>query len=777
MKNINDIITWKQTFGLLPIHLIPTQRDENCYIMLNGGNGDFCLKTINEGRSPESYHALAWSSNTKNFVVIDEENVNIYNWKKDKTETIHKTKVEDNFGKFYKYLISNSYKSDNDIVPFVIDIFKQFRNITQERTGAVEALNLLFVLIAGIEEDLNAFDFDKWGLSKIEIPRNFEQYRDKLNRGFSNITPKLELILRHSSGVLFQEAQKEVLTFDRQLDLWGAHSNKIESQKSLYSSIHYTPPYLARTIVENALSKLTGGKQTLRLFDPACGSSEFFIEALKQLNENGYTGSVEITGWDSSETAINTSKFLLTYEKRTIWKERLTFDVKLVNDSLLEEWRNDYDIILMNPPFVSWEQLDKESREAVKGVLKLNIIGKPNQASAFFYKAVQSLNDEGIIGCIVPSSLLTLDAYQKLRSEVIDLINIDLIGKLGNFVFEDALTDVSLIIGHKTTSKSVPYVLWTKNEKGVAQDALRDLRKMHFSESHKVNEKDYSIYQPMTFPITKENWKPISLSETELFKTIERFVFEKKLVRIQDVFSVQQGIRTGNNAIFKIPLAEYNGLPETEQKYFRPVVDNEAIKNGLIRKENYIWFPYNEQGLVIRTEEQLGKLANFFYTSNLYPNKEILENRVGVSEWWGLTRPRNWQFSKVEKLISTEFGKSDSFAFDKMGEFAVERGSAWIPRKEFKDKNFFYFYLALFSNPFFDKLLSIYSKQLLSGWDLGKKHTRDIPIPNVQSLDVLNSPAFIKLVEIGKELSEGHFHLISMFEDIIIQYYYPQNQD
>jgi hypothetical protein len=774
MKNIDNILTWKQNFGLLPIHLIPTNREDNSLIMLNGGYGDFCLKTEANNKNTDIYHSFAWSSNTKNFVVLNDSNVTVYNWKKNKPETINKKQVEDNFDKFYKYLVKDSYKSQEDIVPFVIDIFKQFRNLTQEKTTAAEALNLLFVLLAGLEDDINSFDFKKWGLTDINIPQNFDYYTDKLKKGFSDIKPELDLIIRHSSDILFQEAQKEVLFFDRQIDLWGLFSNKIKSKNRLYSSIHYTPPYLARTIVENAIRELDTNKPSLKIFDPACGSSEFLTETLKQLNENGYTGDIQIVGWDSSQTAINTSKFLLTYEKRTIWGKRLNFKVKLVEDSLREKWDDDYDLILMNPPFVSWEQMDKNSRDSVKKVLNRNIKGKPNQAGAFFYKAVLSLNDTGVIGCVIPSSLLTLDAYQRLRNEIYDLMSINLIGKLGNFVFEDALTDASLIIGCKPKQNTVPFVLWTRNEKGIAPQALRALRKMYYSQSFKKADKDYSIYKPVSFPITKENWKPVSFQENELLKNIERFVYEGKLVKVADIFNVQQGIRTGNNKIFKISKEEYDVLPENEKKIFRPVIDNESVKNCKILKKNYIWYPYNEKGLVIKSEKQLIESVFTFYNAKLSPNKNILENRAGISEWWSLTRPRNWQFSKKEKFVSTEFGRSDSFAIDKEGIFAVERGNAWLPKKEFKDIDFYYFYLAIFSSPFFDKLLSIYSKQLLAGWDLGKKYTKDIPIPDANLTEVTDSLAYKQLAEIGKELSEGSFNLRTIADDILLKYFYPE---
>ena len=781
MNNLADITIWKQSFGLLPIHLKANKSEPN-YVMLNGGYGDFCLQTAYDSSNENDYFSKSWSSNTKNFVVIDNDKVRIYNWFKNKPEEILTSIVSNNFNKFYAHLLSKSIKSDRDVVPFIINLFRQFRNITREKTNPVEALNLLFVLLTSLEEiNYPSLDKDKWNIRASNIPQGFDSFAETLNRGVNNgvtnIKPLLDLIIRHSAGVLFQEAQKEVLFFNPQLELFGGASGKLITKSNLYSSIHYTPPFLSRTIVEQVIRKVDLSKQKLKIFDPACGSSEFLIEALKQLKEKDYCGEIEIIGWDNSETAVDTSNFLLKYEQRTVWDAKLTFTIKKVTDSLVEVWDNNYDIILMNPPFVSWELLTaKHSKEAVKAILGESVNGKPNLASAFFYKSVQSLNADGLIGCVIPASILTLDAYKKLRNEVYELITINLIGKLGNFVFEDALTDVSFIIGHKPKTNIIPMLLWTGNEKGIAQDALRDLRKMTYNNESSVNEKGYSIFQPDNFPILKESWKPISIKDNQLIKTTKRFVAEKKLFAVSDIFNVQQGIRLGIGNIFKIGEDELAKLPENEKKFFRPVIDNEAIKNGTLNKNNFVWYPYNKDGGVFNNENDLLEKAPKYYNEKLKPNENTLKNRAGISEWWELTRPRNWQFENKEKLISTEFGKSDSFAFDSEGVFVVERGNAWHPKKQFKKMDY-YFYLAIFSSGFFDKLLSIYSKQLAGGnwFDLGKMHTREIPIPNVHSEDVKNSMAYEKLANIGKELANGNNYVKIMADEILTKFFYPES--
>lgn len=197
MKNINSKSFWEHNFGLLPIDLF-SQDSEGSYIMRNGGSGDFCLGTNQISENTCDYNSFAWSSNTKNFIVVNKDEVKLFNWKKNKPENIARRQVEDNADKFYKYLLSLNYKSENDVVPFVVDIFKQIRNITQEKDNAVQALNLLFLLLISLLEDLNSVDFNKWNLDKIEIPHNFDVYTNRLREGFFGIIANLSLV-RYSS--------------------------------------------------------------------------------------------------------------------------------------------------------------------------------------------------------------------------------------------------------------------------------------------------------------------------------------------------------------------------------------------------------------------------------------------------------------------------------------------------------------------------------------------------------------------------------------------------
>ena len=761
MDQLKNIDSWKKQLGLLPINLFSSE-SQNKFILLNGGYGDFCID-FDSDKNPNEYYSYAWSSNTKNFLTIDNDNLKLYNWLKEKEEPYKLRLIQNNLSKFYDYLLKDSYKSEYDIVPYIIDVYRSLRNLTGEEKEGIQAINQLLLLLVAYQEnnDFENIDLEKWNIPNVEKIIGIENYLERLRNITINnkkLQLNIDLVLRHTAGQLFQEAQKEAIFYNRNQDLFGFYDSKYDSNYQLYSSFHYTPSFLARSIVEYSISKLNiSDKPKLKILDPACGSSEFLLEVLKQLKSLGYNGNVEINGWDISESAINISKFLLAYEERE-WEDKLSIKLEKVENSLTSEWDNDYDLILMNPPFLSWELMDNKNREIVSNVLCNDSRKKPNLASAFIFKSIQSLKESGIIGTVMPSSILLMDSYQKLRNEIKDTLSLLLIGKLGNFVFEHALTDVSILIGQKPKSVINPLLLWTKNEKGIITDAFRDLRKVNYGRLPYVKEnKTHNIYVPNEYP-EKENWKINSYAELELKKHLNELLLLEKLTTVQKIFNVHQGIRTGNNKVFKVSIDFYNSLPKEERKFLRPAIDNDSIKKGSLKIINYIWFPYGKNGLLLKNEDEFLNNALSFY-QYLKNHKQILEKRKGVNNWWELTRPRNWQFTKKEKLVSTEFGKSGSFAYDVKGEFVIERGNGWIPKKEFKNENYYYFYLSVFNSSFFKELLSIYSKQLAGGkwYDLGKKYTANIPIPEITE-ELENSPIFEKLVHFGKQINNGEMN-------------------
>ncbi len=157
---------------------------------------------------------------------------------------------------------------------------------------------------------------------------------------------------------------------------------------------------------------------------------------------------------------------------------------------------------------------------------------------------------------------------------------------------------------------------------------------------------------------------------------------------------------------------------------------------------------------------ELEKFVPKYYELYLKPNKAslITRSRTNENNWWHLSEAIATQYKKSPKLVSTEFGKAGAFAFDETGEFAVERGLAWLPKhpSDFNE-TIYYAYVAMFCCSFFNELLKIYSKQIAGGewWDLSKRYVQNIPIPDFTSEGMQIRGEFIELANYGKQLSKG----------------------
>ena len=81
-----------------------------------------------------------------------------------------------------------------------------------------------------------------------------------------------------------------------------------------------------------------------------------------------------------------------------------------------------------------------------------------------------------------------------------------------------------------------------------------------------------------------------------------------------------------------------------------------------------------------------------------------------------------------------------------------------------------YFYLSVLSSGVFDRLLSIYAKPLLSGYDLGGVHIKDIPVPDVRM--ICGSTLYQKLVETGQIYHDGDTAILVVIDDIV-KHLYP----
>ena len=149
MDMMTEIQYWEQKFGLYPMPINPKSKSGK-FLMLNGGNKDFCLQTSHSDNDSsnelDGFFSDSWSTNTKNFVTFGKDYVQVHNWLKGETIKRKKKEVAENPEWLYKHIFSQSYKSPDDVVPFIIGVFRELRNYVGRRAPE-ESLNLLFRLL------------------------------------------------------------------------------------------------------------------------------------------------------------------------------------------------------------------------------------------------------------------------------------------------------------------------------------------------------------------------------------------------------------------------------------------------------------------------------------------------------------------------------------------------------------------------------------------------------------------------------------------------------
>ena len=770
---LNDIDYWRTRLGLLPVPLFNDHQVEPSFVLLNGNRGNFCLdfQSVDQNIDPRAY---AWSANVAHYVTLSGNYIEVQRWDQQKSsiERYTQSSIYNNLEKFHEYLEKNSPKQEISIISHSLSVFRRLRATLGKDFSGIQSLQAYLYLLASVADKVEKglLHIDAWKLNKdtntiigtirtgdwTELVNHFTG-----GRPIEGLTPNINLLLRHASGQLFQEAHFEALFVPQnQLNFEGFLPSPVRlTKESGGIGIYFTPAALARTLVEETIARLNLSADTIFIFDPACGSGEFLRESLRQLKLNKYQGKTRILGWDISHTVCEMANFLLAWELRDV---NSNVEVEIVNvDSLAPNvvWPENVDAILMNPPFVAWQDLSNNQKERLIYILGDYGIQRPNLAYAFLLKSSTSLKDNGILGTVLPASLLNATSASKLREYLGHQLAPKLIARLGSHsIFFNATIDPALYLAQKDTSSEEPTIaFWADYRQNSSSAGLRTLRKIRNNKTGSnfpVNEDGFSIYKETSIGHDEKDWAPRPYNSWVALRSINN------LPKIKDIYEIYQGIRTGANPAFLLESHEWKELPKQESQYFRPAVVNKSIKYGFLKSDTFVFYPYGD--CTIASEIELREKLPYYYANYLLPNKNRLLSRprVKIVKWWELSEHRAWQEKPESKIVSTYFGNAGSFAWDDEGNYAVVQGFGWILKKAIRNKTHLkrisLAYLAIINSPFFSELLSAVSNNVSGGqWDLSKRFISNISIPdffaeypistNTQKLSTLGDNIFLGL--------------------------------
>ncbi|HEY8667232.1 MAG TPA: N-6 DNA methylase [Tepidisphaeraceae bacterium] len=590
-----------------------------------------------------------------------------------------------------------------------------------------------------------------------------------------------DLLIRHASGILYQEAHFEL---EREAQSYLPGLAQEAKTKPGSREARFTPPQLARAMVQRALaaygSSLTTARDDLVILDPACGSAIFLQHALQEIAGSHPNRAIKLVGFDTSPVSCAISTFCLGRARRDAVAQGVNVSVEIFErDALKHDWPSTH-VILTNPPFAAWNKMSATDRESVVKSLGPLFKGHPDKAMAFVWKSVESIQPGGVLACIMPSPFLESSAGSKWRTAILEKAVISLIGRFrGYSFFQNAMVEPAFIVlkrkahaGEATTPVTIL----------VAQDGGEDesLRALRRGQQTEPEDESFSIFIASGNSINAANWLPPSQKAAGLINQLDR----SAIPRVGELFKVHQGVRTGSNRAFILSATELQSLPEPERSFFRPAAGTSTIREARLFDEEYVFFPYGADGSVILpTLDELQLRVPQYYDRWLAPQQSVLAARkkVDPSLWWLLTWERQWQAGNVPKILSAYFGDRGSFGYDKDGRFVVVQGWGWLwlrdedqpdaadtndededDSSEPEVKRSFYLtdlpwaYIAILNSSVFELLLSIFCPRVQGGqFHLSSQYIKNIFLPDLTDEHAAIADDIHALEMAGRALSLG----------------------
>jgi adenine-specific DNA-methyltransferase len=777
MTATGDPREWARHFGLAmaPLFEHETAAAGSHAVLLDGADGSFAISVSDEELWRTSGPAnWIWSSDVAHHVTVTKGRVAVVRWDQPaEARVFERGSVERNLDRFYGFLSEDRLRSNRSVVDHLLGFFRRLRSLGNAADVPDARATDLFTaalarLIAGkdvapsVSEYGLADDADTL-LAKLDA-RGLAAAIDEVEQGTGTVSLlRLHpaLTIRHAGGQLFQEAHFELLRGATDFDLFGLVGASDVARESR-GGTHFTPPTLARCLVERALKSLdppVEQRNSLTLCDPACGSGAFLHEALRALRRAGFAGQLQLIGYDISPAAVAMARFAVTASLRD-WVPAGGVIVDLQpGDSLGERRMPAADVIVMNPPFIGFAAQTPQQRNQLAVALGSVSAGRGDYSMAFVLWALEALKPDGVLGTLFPASLLSLKAASGWRERLLDLADLRFLGSIGDFgLFSHALVQVAAAVfskGHRHGQEFVALI--TENNPHATSVALRQLRRMPDDEGvASIAEDAWSLF-PVPVAALKE--RPTWRLPTPKGERILKALSLTGLPAVASLFEIAQGIQTGLNAALLLTVDEYLALPPRERRYFRQATMTDSIQGGRIVKSYWLFFPHDANGAVFPDEEAVRRAVPRYYAQYLEPNRSRLENRATIiqtrrTDWWGLMRPRAWTLDRRPRIPTKFFGAEGAFVGDFDEAFFPVMGHVWtlktritgIPpqqdevddsagEEQLSEADLIAAYVAVCNSAVFAKLLGLYAPHVAGGqYDLSARHVGPIPIPDLRLL-------------------------------------------
>ncbi|OWK27885.1 Eco57I restriction-modification methylase domain-containing protein [Sphingomonas dokdonensis] len=481
----------------------------------------------------------------------------------------------------------------------------------------------------------------------------------------------------------------------------GVERLSIRKSAGAYYTPRFLTTYLATTCLNRAFEHQQEGTIP-RVIDFACGSGSFLVAAVDQLlihlkrqNPNRAWGReiVEgghIVGIDVDAKAVTAARLhlwqRLIEEPDALPLPNLSQFVRQADGLNSETWgdlQGEYDVVLGNPPFLATTLVtNREQLEATYATAR----GRYDFSSLFVERAIQILNPEGVLGLVIPNRLFINKSAEPLRHVLTSQCHMDVIVDFGSTKLFDADAYVGCIVARKTEDQRSHLPVRAITVRSLDADFMTsELLEAEAGDvgNHESQLVSYDARHPGARP-----WQLLSVREQRV-----RVLLDDASIRLGDIATVKQGIRTGANDIFVLEVLEddgsslarvTNGLGEQwfiETDLLEPVVfGSELARFTEVNPVRRLLYPYRGNRAISELElrERYPRTQEY-----LWAYRDILAARSSLSgtgaEHYQLIRPRDEKWLRRPKLLIRDLAPATAFAADVAGTTFLVGGTAVVP--------------------------------------------------------------------------------------------------
>jgi type I restriction-modification system DNA methylase subunit len=263
----------------------------------------------------------------------------------------------------------------------------------------------------------------------------------------------------------------------------------------------FTPLKVVRAILEMAKDSI---KEGIKICDPACGVGKFLLEPIAtkldyfyEITKNGIKPLITIHGFDKGfdkdeqKTIILAKANMLIYfsdlirenpnltkDFSNLFNNSFTLKTNSILGTLSDPVKNEFDLILTNPPYVTSGSSNLKDEIQKDGELvdyyKINAIGVEG---LFVEWIINALKPNGKAFIVIPDGVLDNQNNKTLRQFIIDECFIDSLISLPNKTFFTTIKKTYILsLTKKTNKKEVqksPVFTYLVSEIGESRDIYR----------------------------------------------------------------------------------------------------------------------------------------------------------------------------------------------------------------------------------------------------------------------------------------------------------------